>query len=94
MLRLIGGTSFAISCAFLGLLATAQSAAALTCGLERWSVKTGTDRDASGIHLNTTTPATVDELVAIPAPVSPPEDGRVPPVETTVYVVDAQLTGG
>lgn len=81
-------------CGTLGLMATAHPAAALTCGLERWGVKTGTDPDAAAIHVHESTATTVDELVAIPAPASPPENWRVPPIETTVFVVDAQLTGG
>src|ERR1700737_4061711 len=87
--RRAGGT-FVGFCGTLGLMATAHPAAALTCGLERRSVKTGTDPDAAAIHVHESTATTVDELVAIPAPASPPENRRVPPIETTVFVVDAQ----
>jgi hypothetical protein len=50
--------------------------AALTgsCGAERWSVKTGTDADASTINLQSTTPTTIASLDALPAPSSLPSN--------------------
>ena len=39
-----------------------------SCGVERWSVKTGTDADAGKITLQSTTPTTIAALSAIPAP--------------------------
>jgi len=63
-----------------------------SCGVERWSVKTGTDADAGKINLQSTTPATIAALTAIPAPANLPPNNRVAPTETTVYQVHATLT--
>src|SRR6185503_930296 len=63
-----------------------------SCGVERWSVKTGTDADASKINLSSTTSTTIASLDAIPAPSSLPSNNRVQPTETTVYKVSATLT--
>jgi hypothetical protein len=63
-----------------------------SCGVERWSVKTGTDADAGKISLQSTTPATVAALAALPAPSSLPSNNRITPTETTVYRVQATLT--
>jgi len=63
-----------------------------SCGVERWSVKTGTDADASKITLQSTTSTTIASLDALPAPSSLPSNNRVQPTETTVYRVSATLT--
>lgn len=63
------------------------------CGLERWSVKTGTDPDARKVDLSSITKARIVDLNALRAPSDPPNNGRVSPVETTVYQVQAILTG-
>lgn len=63
-----------------------------SCGVERWSVKTGTDPDAGQINLQSTTPTTIAALDAIPAPSSLPADSRISPTETTVYQISATLT--
>jgi hypothetical protein len=63
-----------------------------SCGVERWSVKTGTDADASKITLQSTTATTIAALDALPAPASLPANNRVQPTETTVYRVAATLT--
>ena len=71
----------------------AQSIAiAITCGVERWSVKTGTDADANLINLGNTTPTTIASLTALPAPTPIPPNNRVQPTETTVFSVTATLT--
>lgn len=62
-----------------------------SCGVERWSVKTGTDADAGKINLQSTTSTTIATLVAKPAPSSLPDNNRVVPTETTVYQVHATL---
>jgi hypothetical protein len=68
--------------------------AALTgsCGVERWSVKTGTDADAGSIGLQSTTSTTIASLDALPAPSSLPANNRVKPTETTVFRLPATLT--
>jgi hypothetical protein len=71
-----------------------KHAGALTgsCGVERWSVKTGTDADAGSIGLQSTTQTTIASLDAVPAPSNLPANNRVKPTETTVYQLHATLT--
>src|SRR5438105_4181272 len=72
---------------------SAQSiAVAVTCGVERWSVKTGTDADASLINLSKTTPTTIASLTALPAPSPILSNNRAQPTETTVFSITATLT--
>lgn len=62
-----------------------------SCGVERWSVKTGTDADAAqvGFVPQATTIATMRSW---PAPTSTPANNRVAPYETTVWTINATLT--
>jgi hypothetical protein len=71
-----------------------RHAGALTgsCGVERWSVKTGTDADAGSINLQSTSQTTIAALDAIGAPSNLPANNRVKPTETTVYQLHATLT--
>jgi hypothetical protein len=62
-----------------------------SCGVERWSIKTGTDAGARSINQKALVPANVFHLRTLPAPFSPPVTRRVRPVETTVYSVSAIL---
>jgi hypothetical protein len=61
------------------------------CGIERWSVKTGTDSDAAqvGFVPQSTTIATMRSW---PAPGTIPPNNRVAPYETTVWTLNATLT--
>lgn len=61
------------------------------CGVERWSVKTGTDPDAGLVDLNSSTNTTIASMRAIPAPGTIPANNRVSPTETTVWVINATL---
>lgn len=63
-----------------------------SCGVERWSVKTGTDADAGKITLQSTTPTSIASLDALTAPSSLPANNRVQPTETTVFRLAATLT--
>jgi hypothetical protein len=66
-----------------------------TCGVERWSVKTGTDPDSQFVDLNNFTVTGIGDLGAIPAPADPPGpplNQRIMPTETTVWVVNAMMT--
>lgn len=63
-----------------------------SCGVERWSVKTGTDADRSLINLQSTTDTTIAALTALSAPSTLPSDNRVQPTETTVFRLPATLT--
>ena len=61
------------------------------CGVERWSVKTGTDSDAKNVNLGVSTLATIQNLIALSAAGSLPDNSRVAPAETTVWVLNATL---
>lgn len=66
-----------------------------TCGVERWSVKTGTDPDAPLVDLNSSTVTTIQNLASLPAPPDPPGpplNARIQPTETTVYILNATMT--
>jgi hypothetical protein len=63
-----------------------------SCGVERWSVKTGTDADSGLINLQSTTPTTIAALDALTKPGSLPASTRIQPTETTVFQVQATLT--
>ena len=62
------------------------------CGVERWPVKTGTDADAKLVNLNNVTPTTIANLTTLAAPSDKPENNRVQPTETTLFVLNATLT--
>lgn len=62
------------------------------CGVERWSVKTGTDADAASIDLAHPVTATIGDLTSLAKPASLPADGRIRPTETTVYSISATMT--
>jgi hypothetical protein len=62
------------------------------CGVERWSVKTGTDADASKVNM-TPQATTVAALGAIPAPTTMPANSRVAPAELqAVTITNVTLT--
>lgn len=63
-----------------------------SCGVERWSVKTGTDADAGLINLQSTTQTTIASLISLPAPTTLPPNNRIQPTETTVFQLNATLT--
>ena len=71
------------------LIAT-PNASSGSCGVERWSVKTGTDAD---VGLVNTSPVlqTISYLRSLTAPATPPANNRVQPTETTTFVIDATL---
>src|SRR5258707_10368816 len=62
------------------------------CGVERWSVKTGTDPDSGLVNLSSTTATTISNMTAPAAPNPIPPNNRVQPTETTVWVINATLT--
>jgi len=62
------------------------------CGVERWSVKTGTDADAGLVNVNSTTQTTIANMRSFTAPSPIPSNNRVQPAETTVWVINATLT--
>lgn len=54
------------------------------CGVERWSVKTGTDPDAGGVNLNPQD-ITIAALVGLPRPARLPANNRVAPYEFQTF---------
>jgi hypothetical protein len=74
------------------LIASSSTSLFAQCGVERWSVKTGTDPDAGLVNLNASTNTTIANLASLPAPSPIPANNRVQPTETTVWVVNATLT--
>ena len=62
------------------------------CGVERWSVKTGTDADVGLINLSSSTAQTIATMRSWPAPSPIPANNRVSPYETTQWVLNATLT--
>jgi hypothetical protein len=62
------------------------------CGVERWSVKTGTDADKGLINLASSTANTIATMRSWTAPSPIPANNRVSPYETTQWVLNATLT--
>jgi hypothetical protein len=60
------------------------------CGVERWSVKTGTDPDAPGISF-VSQPTTIGTMRSWTPPSPIPMNSRFAPYETTVWTVNATL---
>jgi hypothetical protein len=73
------------------LMAT-PNASSGSCGVERWSVKTGTDADIGLVNLSSTSNNTIVTMRSWTAPNPIPPNNRVSPYETTDWVVNATLT--
>ncbi|MFY9822842.1 MAG: hypothetical protein WAM82_15785 [Thermoanaerobaculia bacterium] len=65
---------------------------AQSCGVERWSVKTGTDADIGRVNVSSSSPNTIVTMRGWTAPNPIPPNNRVSPFETTVWVLNATLT--
>ena len=74
------------------LLLSIPSALFAQCGVERWSVKTGTDADVGLVNLNSSTNTTITAMRAFTAPNPIPPNNRISGPETTVWVINATLT--
>src|SRR5438067_6732487 len=59
------------------------------CGVERWRIKVGLDADARLVKQTGVVPTTIGHLRSLHPPATLPRLSRVPPVETTVWAVDA-----
>jgi len=80
---------------FLSLVAVALLAVSelhASCGVERWTVKTGTDPDAPLVALSSYVSSTIYNFQQSVRPSSLPSNGRVSPRETTQYRLSATLT--
>jgi hypothetical protein len=73
------------------LVVAAPAASTGSCGVERWSVKTGTDADAHLVNTGTASTTSVATMVSWPAQSSPPPNNRISPYETTVWQVSVTL---
>jgi hypothetical protein len=73
------------------LIAT-PNASSGSCGVERWSVKTGTDADIGNVNLSSTSANTIVTMRSWTAPNPIPPNNRVSPYETTDWVINATLT--
>jgi hypothetical protein len=79
-----------LSLVAVALLAVSELQAA--CGVERWSVKTGTDPQAPLVTLSTYVSSTIYNFHQSTRPASLPANGRVSPRETTQYRLSGTLT--
>jgi hypothetical protein len=61
------------------------------CSGERWPVKIGTDPDASLVNLSSSTATSIAALSAIATPSPLPDNGRIQPTETRVWVLNVTL---
>jgi len=62
------------------------------CGVERWSIKTGTDSGASAINLSTYVSTTIYNMLQSAHPATLPANSRIAPRETTQYRLSGTLT--
>src|SRR5947207_15354064 len=77
---------------FVLFLSLTASPLLAQCGVERWSVKTGTDPDAGLVNLSSTSSTTITTMRSWTAPNPIPANNRVSPYETTQWVLNATLT--
>lgn len=61
------------------------------CGVERWSVKTGTDSGASSISLSSWVSSTIYNMLQSTHPSTLPANSRIAPRETTQYSLSGTL---
>src|SRR5712691_4475306 len=61
------------------------------CGGERWSVKIGSDPDVTFVNLNNPVPTTLAALTSLSVPNPIPDNKRVQPTETTLWIINATL---
>src|SRR6267143_5530222 len=61
------------------------------CGGERWSVKIGSDPDVTLVNFNNPAPTTLAALTSLLVPSPIPDNKRVQPTETTLWVINATL---
>src|SRR6476620_609407 len=76
----------------MGVSIASPSLLAQSCGVERWSVKTGTDADVGKVNLSSQSSNTILTMRVWTAPNPIPANNRVSPFETTVWVLNATLT--
>lgn len=62
------------------------------CGVERWSVKTGTDPDAPSVSLSTYISTTIYNMLQSVHPATLPANNRIAPREFNQYQISGTLT--
>src|ERR1700686_4301310 len=77
---------------YVAILALLAGSAWGQCGVERWSVKTGTDADVGLVNASVSTSTTIANMRALTAPGTLPANNRVQPTEITVFTINATLT--
>jgi hypothetical protein len=95
----VGLIAIALACAIFvaargrdGALARSAHPQHLTCGDERWKIKTLADADASSISLTTVRKTTIEALRRLKAPAALSKlTPRIAPTEKTVFQVGALL---
>ncbi|MGH2442103.1 MAG: hypothetical protein ACRDFX_02920, partial [Chloroflexota bacterium] len=63
----------------------------VACGLERWSVKTGTDSAARRVNTRRVVNTSIAHMRSLSPPAYLPSSSRIRPVETTVFRIRAVL---
>jgi hypothetical protein len=63
----------------------------LACGVERWSIKTGTDAQARKVNTTKIYTTTLFHMIRLQAPADPSPYSRDAPVETTTWQLTAKL---
>src|SRR5262245_17761916 len=81
-----------ISCLAALLVIAGLQALTAQCGVERWSVKTGTDPNAGQVNLGSSSSTSIAHLRSLAAPNPIPSNSRVSPTETTQWVINGTLT--
>lgn len=75
----------------LALFTLGAGSALAQCGVERWSIKIGTDSQAPSIDLSTYISTTIYNMVSSTRPSTIPSNSRVAPRETNQYSVSGTL---
>ena len=63
----------------------------VSCGVERWAVKTCTDHDTILVNFNNIIPSTIAYQRSLPTQPTLPPNNRLP-LEDTVYTIDCRIT--
>ena len=80
-----------INCLAALVVAAGLQSLTAQCGVERWSVKTGTDPNAGQVNLGSSSSTSIAHLRSLTAPNPIPSNSRVSPTETTQWVINATL---
>jgi len=62
------------------------------CGVERWTIKVGTDANANQVNTANPVRTTIQSMRALPTPASLPDTSRISPTENTTFVINGLMT--